>query len=258
MITLVAPHLESSTSPQCRQVQMKQILNALQGEMPAEDAPAAATHYPIVMAGDLNVIGYDMRDKTLGQLVKRETIDSVKDDALAAAAIADSAVVPFLLAAEVAHGIFDHFWTQQNPTRQDMEIHIGSAVLPIVSSPEGPLFVMVKKAIFTDTNGAPYGFMWKPNEKKYYFDSRVMGAWSATNAREDGALTKDSAHIFQPFEATEFTLGKHRIDWFFVAPQGDFLRPAFPETTNALRKLLGKGVWPSDHTASTVLLNIPN
>jgi endonuclease/exonuclease/phosphatase family metal-dependent hydrolase len=250
LVTVVNTHLENHASGECRSNQMKQVMASLASE--------PGSHYPVVLAGDLSTYGADSEEQTLLQVAAENTVGDGEYDI---GKITSASFAPLLLIVEDLQGVFNHFWISQDPTHKDISTTLAGVHFSLINSPDGEIFEEIAKVALKDDSGQTFSFFRKENEKKYYLKNQLRGAWSATNSRIDEKLPMFNS-LFRPFEATHIsglhfaTEGKYRLDWIFVANQGEFLKPAQPDTLNRLREIMGK-YFPSDHTPITVLLKLP-
>jgi endonuclease/exonuclease/phosphatase family metal-dependent hydrolase len=182
-VTIVATHLENKCKPECREEQMRELLE-LVGPIP----------HPVVVAGDMNTTGSDATPTSVEHEVRKRLGSGEW--------WAKQAVTSFLgigLGVKLIGSGVTSVRRQNDPTVRS---------IPIISSnPEAKLFETIEKFRFAD--GGAFDFR---GDQQRTADGRDG---TLANSNERGG--KGFEVTFE-FDQTYGPVGRLKLDWFFVKP----------------------------------------
>jgi endonuclease/exonuclease/phosphatase family metal-dependent hydrolase len=223
-LAIVAPHLENRTSPGNRRRQMEELLRWIR-HIP----------FPVVLAGDLNTMGFDGNSWSLGWKLHRILVQT-----------------DFWVNRGIKHllGIgwmFDLFKTGFNLTKNQSDPTARHIPLVAPNSERG-LFNTLRDFRFDD--GGAFDFRGDPG--------RTSNGLGGHLANSNQRASKGYAHTYE-FVRTLGTVGKYKLDWIFVKAyleeaedrDGPYrFAPHFARTLRTVNFALGQPL--SDHQPMTV------
>jgi endonuclease/exonuclease/phosphatase family metal-dependent hydrolase len=217
VVTVVGTHLETRTTPACRQKQMRVLLDALQD-----------TSGPVVLAGDLNTSGADTSPTTW----RRQLIGRVKSRSFWLSRAAGwfwPVAVPRFLFYPAAY-----YKNQYDPTSRDVPV--------VAENPESGLFRQLQRFRFAD--GGAFDFRGDPE--------RTLHAVGKTLANSNQRTGKG----FEPTYSVRRHIGpvgRYKLDWMIVRPltnESWTMAPHNPMTMRELNESVPGSM--SDHHPITV------
>jgi endonuclease/exonuclease/phosphatase family metal-dependent hydrolase len=223
-LVVVAPHLENKTTPRNRRRQMEELLSWIQ-HIP----------HPVILAGDLNTMGFDGHSWSVGRKLHRRLIQA-----------------DFWVNRGIQHllGIgwmFDLIKTGFNITKNQSDPTARHIPLIAPNSERG-LFSAIQDFRFAD--GGAFDFRGDPD--------RTSNGLAGYLANSNQRASKGYAHTYE-FVRTLGTVGKYKLDWIFVKayledpedPDGPYrFAPHFARTMRKVNYALGRPL--SDHNPMTV------
>lgn len=223
-VTVVATHVENRCEPECRQRQLKYLLNVIK-----------VIDGPIILAGDFNTTGTDASPTS----VKKEIVKKVKDPSF----VIRQAIwylTPLGIVEGISTSLINKFKNYRNPTSVDIPV--------LLPNKEKKFFNIIEDFRFKDGNV----FDIRGVEKK---TRRGMGGdFANSNEREE----KGFKTTFELNRA--FGIAKFKLDWIFVKPSdlkdsseekaSYAFAPHFGRTLQDVNRAFGERL--SDHDPITV------
>jgi endonuclease/exonuclease/phosphatase family metal-dependent hydrolase len=217
VVTVIGTHLETRTTPLCRQKQMRVLLDAI------ED-----TSGPVVLAGDLNTSGSDTSPTTW----RRQIVGRVKSRSFWLSRAAGwfwPVAIPRFLFYPAAY-----YKNQYDPTSRNVPV--------IAENAESGLFRQLYRFRFAD--GGAFDFRGDPE--------RTLHGAGKTLANSNQRTGKG----FEPTYSVRRHIGpvgRYKLDWMLVRPvanDSDMMAPHNPLTMRELNESVPGGM--SDHHPITV------
>lgn len=182
IVTVVSVHLENRCLPECRQIQIKYLLQKIKD-----------VNNPVIIGGDFNTTGTDASPTS----VKKEVFKKVKDPEF----VAKQAILyltPLGLIENLTVGVINQFRNYKDPTTKHIPV--------VFPNKESKLFGIFENFQFSD---------------KKSFDLRGVSskAYEGRNGLLSNSNERDLKGFEPTFELPRaFGVAKYKLDWFFVKP----------------------------------------